>query len=66
MNEKTEKMLEVEDKFQMPIEVVLRQLYWSEKKTTFAIAKAIDVCQYTVWSWMNKLGIAKRSNSEAH
>lgn len=35
------------------------QLYWQQEMGTREVAEEVDVPDYTVWNWMNELGIAR-------
>lgn len=43
----------------------LERMYWQEKKSTPQIAKELMCDSKTIWSWMVKFGIPRRSFSEA-
>lgn len=44
----------------------LERLYWGEKLSQRQIAKELNCSDYTVWFWMKKYNIPRRTNSETH
>lgn len=57
INKKSERILQVEEKFGVNIEELLRKLYVDEGKTSRVIAQEIGVAYMTVQKWLPRAGI---------
>lgn len=58
---KTERMIEVEQRFQEPIEELLRRLFVDEGKTLYEIADELGIAYRIVLKWLDKAGIYSRN-----
>lgn len=57
---KTEKMLKIENNFNLPIEEILRQKFVDENKTITQIGKELNITYVTVIKWLSLAGIYSR------
>lgn len=57
---KTEKMLKIENNFNLPIEEILRQKFIDENKTITQIGKELNITYVTVIKWLSLAGIYSR------
>ena len=63
--DKTRKMIEIENRISLPIEVFLRERYVTELKSAREISEEIGMSCPAIKKWLHYFGIPMRSNSES-
>lgn len=62
---KTPRMLKIEEKFDEPLESLLKRWYVKEGKSTRAIGRKIGYGGMQIYNWLLKIGIPLRGSAEA-